>query len=91
MDLADEEKRQFIGQHLRYGVDTLQPALNNHFSRITLVNKAKTERLTIDSGLRFHNLLFSALGHPRHPEVGYLPHPGTTRRHSSLCSPSMPR
>ena len=56
MDLADEEKRQFIGQHLRYGVDTLQPALNNHFSRITLVNKAKTERLTIDSGLRFHNL-----------------------------------
>lgn len=57
MDLADEEKRQFIGQHLRYGVDTLQPALNNHFSRITLVNKAKTERLTIDSGLRFHNLV----------------------------------
>ncbi len=56
MNLADEEKRQFIGQHLRYGVDTLQPALNNHFSRITLVNKGKTERLTIDSSLRFNNL-----------------------------------
>jgi len=56
MNLADSEKRQFIGTHLHYGVDTLQPALNNHFSRITLVNKAKTERLTIDSGLRFHNL-----------------------------------
>jgi hypothetical protein len=56
MDLTDEEKRQFLAKHLRYGVDTLLPALNNHFSRITLVNKGKTERLTIDSGLRFHNL-----------------------------------
>ena len=57
MDLEDEAKRLFLGRHLRYGVDTLQPALNNHFSRITLVNKDKTERLTIDSGLRFRNLL----------------------------------
>lgn len=57
MDLKDEAKRLFLGRHLRYGVDTLQPALNNHFSRITLVNKDKTERLTIDSGLRFRNLL----------------------------------
>lgn len=57
MDLRDEEKRLFIGKHLRYGVETLQPALNNHFSRITLVNKAKTERLTIDSGLRFNNIV----------------------------------
>ena len=56
MDLHDQQKRQFLTQHLHYGVDTLQPALNNHFSRITLVNKAKTERLTIDSDLRFLNL-----------------------------------
>ena len=56
MNLRDEEKRQFLGKHLRYDVDSLQPALNNHFSRITLVNRAKTERLTIDSHLRFHNL-----------------------------------
>lgn len=56
MDLHDEEKRLFLGKHLRYDVNTLQPALNNHFSRITLVNKGKTERLTIDSGLRFHNM-----------------------------------
>ena len=56
MDLHDSDKRTFIGQHLCYDVDTLQPALNNHFSRITLVNKAKTERLTIDSDLRFNNL-----------------------------------
>ena len=35
----------------------MQPALNNHFRRITLVNKAKTERLTIDQQLCFHNLI----------------------------------
>ena len=57
MDLHDNDKRTFIGQHLHYDVDTLQPALHNHFSRITLVNKSKTERLTIDSHLSFHNLV----------------------------------
>ena len=57
MNLCEQEKCDFLGKYLRYGVETLQPALNNHFSRITLVNKAKTERLTIDSTLRFHNLV----------------------------------
>ena len=57
MDLNDEEKRHFLKKHLQFEVDTLQPALSNHFSRITLVNKGMTERLTIDTGLRFHNLL----------------------------------
>jgi hypothetical protein len=57
MNLAEQAKSDFIDKHLRYDVDTLQPALNNHFSRITLVNKAKTERLTIDSALRFHNIV----------------------------------
>ena len=57
MDISDETKREFLGKHLRYGVDTLIPALNNHFSRITLVNKGMTERLTIDQQLRFHNLV----------------------------------
>ena len=60
MDVLEEEKHKFLAKHLRYEADTLQPALNNHFSRITLVNKAKTERLTIDSALRFHNLLNDA-------------------------------
>ena len=54
--MSDEEKREFLSNHLHYDVDRLVPALNNHFSRITLVNKAKTERLTIDSGLQFCNL-----------------------------------
>lgn len=57
MDVREQQKRDFLDQNLRYGVDTLQPALNNHFSRITLVNKNKTERLTIDSHLSFHNLV----------------------------------
>lgn len=56
MSLADEQKRLFLAGHLRYDAGVLLPALNNHFSRITLVNKAKTERLTIDSALSFHNL-----------------------------------
>ena len=33
------------------------PAIRNNFDRITLVNKAKTERLTIDSNLHFTNLV----------------------------------
>lgn len=32
------------------------PTVENSFERITLVNMAKTERLTIDVGLTFHNL-----------------------------------
>ncbi len=57
MNLQDKEKRQFLSRHLRYDVDTLQPTLSNRFSRITLVNKGMTERLTIDSALRFHNIV----------------------------------
>jgi len=57
MSLADPEKRVFIGQHLRFDVKTLMPAIQNSFDRITLVNKAKTERLTIDSNLHFTNLV----------------------------------
>ena len=56
MNVLEKQKYDFLSKHLRYGADTLQPALNNHFSRITLVNKGKTELLTIDSSLSFHNL-----------------------------------
>ena len=57
MDVNEAEKSAFLSKHLRYGVDTLIPALNNHFHRITLVNRGKTERLTIDSQLQFNNLV----------------------------------
>ena len=46
----------FLRKHLRYDPTTLSEQMENHFHRITLVNKAKTERLTIDTDLCFHNL-----------------------------------
>ncbi len=48
---------EFLQEHtmLPLTLDDLQPKLSHHFSRITLVNKAKTERLTIDRNLSFHN------------------------------------
>jgi len=57
MDLADQEKLDFLAEHLGYRADTLMPAIHNSFDRITLVNKARTERLTIDTNLQFHNLV----------------------------------
>ena len=47
---------EFLRKHLRYDPAILSEHMENHFHRITLVNKAKTERLTIDTDLRFHNL-----------------------------------
>ena len=56
MNLNETTKRLFLQQNLRYDVDSLLPVLNNHFNRITLVNKGMTERLTIDTDLKFSNL-----------------------------------
>jgi len=57
MNLDEQEKLDFLHQHLRYEREELIPAIRNNFNRITLVNKAKTERLTIDSNLQFFNLV----------------------------------
>jgi hypothetical protein len=57
MDLSDTTKRDFIAQRLHYGIDTLQPHMHNYFKRITLVNRNKTERLTIDTQLQFNNFI----------------------------------
>lgn len=46
----------FIRTWLKYDPTSLTCQLENRFDRITLVNKAKTERLTIDTNLRFHNI-----------------------------------
>lgn len=56
MDLHDSQKREFLGKHLKFDVDTLIPHMHNYFRRVTLVNRGKTERLTIDSSLQFHNM-----------------------------------
>lgn len=46
----------FLDGTLRYDPSSMTEQIENRFSRITLVNIAKTERLTIDTGLRFHNI-----------------------------------
>ena len=55
MDLSDGQKVDFLARELRYDVGSLQPHMHNFFRRVTLVNKAMTERLTIDTALEFHN------------------------------------
>ena len=62
MDLAAPEKQAFLATHLRFDASTLVPHMHNYFRRVTLVNRAKTERLTIDTSLQFHNCL---TGHDR--------------------------
>lgn len=47
----------FIREKVWVTDQPLSPRLENAFQRITLVNKAKTERITIDFGITFHNHL----------------------------------
>ncbi len=54
-NIDGQAKRDFLQGLCWWDVDTLEPALRNWFTRITLVNKAMTERVTIDTGLRFHS------------------------------------
>ena len=51
IDYAD-----FIREHSFYEESNLRSQIENHFFRVTLVNKEMTERITIDTGLKFHNL-----------------------------------
>lgn len=45
----------FLQKETGLSFSLLKPAVGNHFNRLTLVNKGKTERLTIDFGIHFHN------------------------------------
>ncbi|MBR3528930.1 MAG: polyphosphate polymerase domain-containing protein [Bacteroidales bacterium] len=49
------EVAQFVNEHTPYPVALLHPCLENSFKRITLVDKGMSERITIDSGITFHN------------------------------------
>lgn len=53
---AESIYRSFLAEHLGYDARELRECVENRFSRVTLVNRAKTERLTIDTALSFHNL-----------------------------------
>ena len=46
---------EFISSLTEFEAGALTPSTRTSFSRITLVNNARTERLTIDSGLEFEN------------------------------------
>lgn len=50
------EAELFLYEHASYRLQDLQLQVENQFDRITLVNREKTERLTIDTGLCFRNL-----------------------------------
>lgn len=50
------EQREWLNGKAWYDISTLQPQLHTRFERITLVNRAKTERLTIDTALRWENV-----------------------------------
>ena len=50
-----QESADFIRERVWVTDRPLLPRLENAFHRVTLVNKAKTERITIDFGITFHN------------------------------------
>lgn len=54
-EASEMHNDEFLDKYLSYNPKSLHSQLENRFQRITLVNKAKTERITIDTNLRFHN------------------------------------
>ena len=48
---------EFLDRNSSFDPSSLIPHIENHFYRITLVDKSMTERVTIDSRLEFHNLI----------------------------------
>ena len=52
---ADTKACEFLSAKSWFTVDQLSPVLDTRFRRITLVNPAMTERLTIDTELCFTN------------------------------------
>ena len=53
--LVEAGSDDFLKGLVRMGLDDMHPTVQNRFHRITLVNYAKTERLTIDFDIAFHN------------------------------------
>lgn len=53
---SDRKAMEFLRENLQIDPQLLEQKIENKFQRVTLVNKAKTERLTIDTCLEFRNL-----------------------------------
>ncbi len=51
----EEGTRDFVAKHALFELDDLEQMVQNEFDRVTLVNYGKTERLTIDFNVQFHN------------------------------------
>ena len=52
---GENGNEEFLQEKVHLGIDDLHPTVRNQFHRITLVNYGKTERLTIDYDVHFHN------------------------------------
>lgn len=54
--IEQQNSGAFINRNSPYHISMLEAKLKTHYRRITLVNKDKTERLTIDYNLQFENI-----------------------------------
>ena len=52
---GENGNEEFLQEKVHLGIADIHPTVRNHFHRITLVNYGKTERLTIDYDVHFHN------------------------------------
>ncbi len=52
---SDRQALEWLSERTEYDASSLSLSLETGFSRITLVNKALTERITIDVDVKFHN------------------------------------
>lgn len=59
---TDTAAADFLRREARYAPETLSPSLATRFVRVTLVNHAMTERLTIDFDLHFDNVRAAGSG-----------------------------
>jgi len=71
-DTLIEESADFINQLVPYEAKNLIPRIQNRFTRLTMVHKTVTERITIDTGLQFtdngkdYKLPFLAIAEVKH-------------------------
>lgn len=52
----NDSREEFLQGLVHIGFEDMHPTVRNQFRRITLVNYGKTERLTIDFDVQFHNM-----------------------------------
>lgn len=53
---GENGNEEFLQEKVHLGIADIHPTVRNQFHRITLVNYGKTERLTIDYDVQFHNM-----------------------------------